>query len=174
MAATSAHDAWAVGGPTAAGKTFVVHWNGTTWSRVASPSPTKHPGGSHGIAGDGLNSVAATSTHDAWAVGASLSSDRYKALIEHWNGATWTVVHSPVRGLSGIFGVAALSARDAWAVGFGTGRTMILHWNGTTWTRVPCPNSAAAFSSVAATSARNAWTVGGTATIVRWNGTVWK
>ena len=37
VAATSASNAWAVG--TSSGKTLIVHWNGASWTQVASPSP---------------------------------------------------------------------------------------------------------------------------------------
>src|SRR5215469_16970727 len=67
VTAVSARDAWAVGcaGNCFQGfgnglRTLILHWNGTTWSRVPSPSP--------GL-GSALSSVAATSAHNAWAVG---------------------------------------------------------------------------------------------------------
>ena len=41
MAATSASNAWAVGGygSILASKTLIVHWNGTAWKQVPSPTP---------------------------------------------------------------------------------------------------------------------------------------
>jgi hypothetical protein len=43
VSADSATDAWAVGDygnpTTRAGETLVLHWNGTSWSKVASPNP---------------------------------------------------------------------------------------------------------------------------------------
>jgi hypothetical protein len=47
-----------------------------------------------------INSVAATSASDAWAVGdfflgPSSSEDGFGTAIEHWNGTTWSVVPSP-------------------------------------------------------------------------------
>ena len=84
VAATSASSAWAVGdiscgcGP---GISLILHWNGTAWTRV--PSPT--PGG-----GTILRGVAATSATDAWAVGYSGSGiGPTKTLILRWNGKTW-------------------------------------------------------------------------------------
>lgn len=79
VAATSARNAWAVGG-TNGGKTLIAHWNGTAWKRVPSPSP---PGAQ-------LHGVAATSATNAWAVGNTHPSrDVYKIVILHWNGTTW-------------------------------------------------------------------------------------
>ena len=45
-------------------RTFIVHWNGTGWSQVPSPSP--------GVL-DFLEGVGATSTSNAWAVGTTLA-----------------------------------------------------------------------------------------------------
>ena len=187
VAATSASDAWAVGGYTNGSgtdsRTLAEHWNGTVWTRVPSPNP----GGTTSSAT--LAAVAAASPSDAWAVGQSSAG----ALIEHWNGTAWAQVPSPVP--AGVLtGVAATSASDAWAVGYyhNTGalrlKTLVEHWNGTTWTQVPSPNPSPApftnrLNAVAATSASDVWAVGDyissarpnpTLTLVEhWNGTTW-
>ena len=67
---------------------LVEHWDGTAWTRVPTPSPG-------GAAGDSqLAAVAATSASNAWAVGASAAAPapRCGALVEHWDGTTWTRV----------------------------------------------------------------------------------
>jgi hypothetical protein len=74
VTATSASNAWAVG--STGTKTLIVHWNGTAWKRVPSPTPA---------AGGFLGGVTATSARNAWAVGRTGG----KTLIEHWNGVTW-------------------------------------------------------------------------------------
>jgi len=168
VAAVSAKDAWAVGstGSLTSPKTLVLHWNGRAWKRVPSPAGS-------------LSGVAATSARNAWAVGSG---------ILHWNGRTWKRVRSPGGSLSG---VAATSARNAWAVGL-TGSltspaTLILRWNGKVWKRAPSPGAGKHFlpflAGVAATSARNAWTVGhstdcgcgpGVSMTLRWDGRTWK
>jgi hypothetical protein len=71
VAATSAGNAWAVGGANS-GKTLIVHWNGTAWSRVPSPSLS-------GFAS--LSGVAATSATNAWAVGSGIVGTSGKTLI---------------------------------------------------------------------------------------------
>jgi hypothetical protein len=50
-----------------------------------------------------------------------------------------------------------------------------VHWNGTAWKQQPSPSQGhvSDLVGVAATSATNAWAVGG-ALIVHWNGTTWK
>ena len=62
--------------------------------------------------------------------------------------------------------------------------TLIEHWNGSAWKQVPSPNPSSTDNnllSVAATSASNAWAVGGyengttsRTLIEHWNGTAWK
>jgi hypothetical protein len=186
VAATSAGNAWAVGQAINSAKTIILHWNGTAWKRVTSPTPK---------GGGAFYGVAATSASNAWAVGAS-DGPPGATEIAHWNGTAWKRVPSPTpKGGGALFGVAATSASNAWAVGcagncfqgFGGIKTLILHWNGTAWRRVPSPSpgTGAALSGVAAVSAHTAWAVGCTAlcflssasphtVLLRWNGTVWK
>ena len=97
-----------------------------------------------------------------WAVGYSTASQtpppgQYdvptKTLIEHFDGASWSVVPSPNVGPNSqyqsnkLLGVVAVSPTDLWAFGqyaaasgSGRGITLLLHWNGTSWSLAPCPN----------------------------------
>jgi hypothetical protein len=86
--ADSATDAWAVGyyivNPTTeVAETLALHWNGTKWSKVASPNPGN---------GNGLSSVSADSATDAWAVGyyANPTTGSQETLALHWNGTSWS------------------------------------------------------------------------------------
>ena len=68
VTALSANDAWAVGTATNAAQgltTFIIHWNGTQWSRVASPNvpPENSTGWNE------LQDIAAVSPGNIWAVG---------------------------------------------------------------------------------------------------------
>jgi hypothetical protein len=196
VTATSPGHAWAVGligdgpgagtGPT--DKTLIEHWDGQAWTQVPSPTPQ--------TAG-GLNGVAATSPANAWAVGwtgtGPDSGGTSRALIEHWDGQTWTRVPSPgnAPGARTILNaVAATSPRNAWAVGSthagDTNRAFIVHWDGTAWQRVhaPTPIPGVSLLGVAATSPPNAWAVGQTAfrgacgptcatVIEHWDGSAW-
>ncbi|MGN1261929.1 MAG: cation:proton antiporter, partial [Candidatus Enteromonas sp.] len=67
VAATAPADAWTVGdygiGTLGATQTLILHWNGTTWSQVASPNPG--PSGSQ----NNLLAMAVSSATQAWAVG---------------------------------------------------------------------------------------------------------
>jgi hypothetical protein len=110
-------------------------------------------------AGNTLESVAAVSRSDAWAVG---------SLIEHWNGRSWGVVRGALTPCAVYLnGVAARSASSAWAVGY-CGRTrshrpIIEHWNGHQWSVQPSPGAAASavsqLNSVTVTSQSSAWAV---------------
>jgi hypothetical protein len=176
-AATSASNAWAVGlvssfsavlgqraapgmhlAATADPRTFTLHWNGSTWSRVSSPSP--------GI-GDSLNAVGATSTSDAWAVGSTSpgGGNHDQTLVLRWNGSQWQQVPAPSPGgtdsSSTLTGVTATSTSNAWAVGGTTSQAFILHWDGTSWQQATIPSlPPSTLNGVAASSAASAWAVG--------------
>jgi hypothetical protein len=189
VAATSTRNAWAVGGTNwfSPSQTLADHWNGKKWTRVKTPTP-----GGTGL----LNAVAATSASNAWAVGDIGPGPGIPStatpLIEHWNGKNWTEAKFPEPADGGQFtGVAAISARNVWVVGHtgevseGSGQaTLIEHWNGRKWAIVRSPNatgSANSLNDVAASSAHNAWAVGGTVSpagqyrslVEHWNGTKW-
>ena len=101
VAVTSATDVWAVGSTASPGGasvvTLILRWNGTTWTRVPSPSPGTPP-----VRDSVLLGVTATSAANAWAVGyecvrpvAGLRAcpsegEQNAALILHWNGTAWT------------------------------------------------------------------------------------
>jgi hypothetical protein len=92
VAATSDGSAWAVGcSACGTGRTLILRWNGTTWTRVPSPDP----GTSCAFLG-----VAAVSDGSAWAVGwigngSSTSPTSTRTLILRWNGAAWTRTRVP-------------------------------------------------------------------------------
>jgi len=186
----SSSDAWAVGddAPRAAGttQTLVLHWDGTSWTQVASPNPVA-------ASSSVLAAVSVVSASDAWAVGSyQTAAGGTKTLVLHWDGTSWQLVPSPAPGLrSGLAGVSAVSGSDAWAVGTYVSRTdvaktLVLHWNGTSWQRVASPNPLTAISSslggVSARSATDAWAVGQSATssgdprslVLHWTGTSWR
>jgi hypothetical protein len=81
VAATSATNAWAVGGyVTAAGlNTLVLAWNGRSWAHEPSPSPNPTPG--HAFTE--LFGVAAASATRAWAVGLFTDTTGSKTLALH-------------------------------------------------------------------------------------------
>jgi hypothetical protein len=93
VSAVSASDAWVVGTLDDTVDLFdeqvytiVLHWDGTTWSKVPSPSPSSSS--YHTF----LNDVSANSPTDAWAVGyySDLSTGINVTLILHWDGTSWS------------------------------------------------------------------------------------
>jgi hypothetical protein len=122
-----------------------------------------------------LNSIAAFSPEDAWAVGGASSLP----LIEHWNGQEWSVVDNPTLpdGSGVLNAVAEISPENVWAVGYqsrpsvGQGDTLIEHWDGRQWSIVPSSNGTQSeyrlntLFSIAAVSANDIWAVG------RWDDT---
>src|SRR5579859_4262313 len=82
--ATSGTNAWAVGG-TNAGSTLIMHWNGTAWKKVASPTPA---------GGGDLLGVAKVPSGGLWAVGYTGASPS-EPLILMRNGTTWAQTASP-------------------------------------------------------------------------------
>ncbi len=137
ISAVSASDIWAVGAwyePNGQQHPLTLHWDGTAWSIVPSPS----------VSYDVLFSVAALAPNDVWAVGRSGSSPAlYQTLTLHWDGTAWSVVPSPNVGTrSALANVDGTGPNDVWAVGnsgyFGIdGQTLALHWNGSAWSVVP-------------------------------------
>jgi hypothetical protein len=182
IGAIAANDIWAVGssgsvsGTNVVTRTLVEHWNGSSWTIVASPNlPPQRPGI---VARDLLTAVTAISPSNVWAVGYSIdvasgSGQPNKSLIEHWNGSAWSIVPSPSpQGHNTLTGIAAISASDIWAVGFGstdvsTGvpidRPELLHWNGTLWSSVAAPPNVGASDNLlqgVATTSGTVWAAG--------------
>jgi hypothetical protein len=144
----------------------IAHWNGTAWTRVATP----HVSG-------GLSAVTAIAPSDAWAVGDAAG----RPLALHWTGGSWRRVATPAPAHSGngvLAAVSASSSKDVWAVGYWKRRTLIEHWNGMRWAHVASPAHASAgyLRGVSALSPTDAWAVGsqGKATLtLHWNGKRW-
>jgi hypothetical protein len=94
ISAVSATDVWAAGVedpaipfPNGAVPLF-EHWDGHTWSVVASPS----------LSGQ-ISSIAALGPDDVWAVGLQGfgidTAQQGQGLIEHWDGQQWSVIANP-------------------------------------------------------------------------------
>src|SRR2546427_8867020 len=91
-------DVWTVGyannpsGPQYSIQTLALHWDGSAWSIVATPNAP--------MDWSRLYGVAATSSNDVWAVGASqdVASVPGRTLVEHWDGTAWSIVPSSEPG----------------------------------------------------------------------------
>ncbi|HTL83668.1 MAG TPA: hypothetical protein VL856_00685 [Acidimicrobiia bacterium] len=170
------------------GKTLVERWNGSSWSLVASPNPS-------GALDARLSGVSCTSATSCFAVGSSSTATASRALVERWNGSTWSIVATPVPiGASDVSlgAVSCLSATSCMAVGSystaTTDKALAERWNGTSWSIVAIPTPAGAalnvLSRLSCTSSASCYAVGGyivdspsgfsfKTLIERWNGTSW-
>ena len=186
VAAISANNVWAVGfsqNTDNAVLTFILHWDGTTWTQVFSPNPN-----SSLTSANQLTGITAISANDIWAVGKSGASP----LSLHWNGTTWSAVAVPTStgdSLSAFQAVSGSVTNDIWAVGFADGlfvnnrRGMIQRFDGTSWIPVLCINGTGGpgitaanfqYNGVSASTANNVWIVGdsdGTPLVLHWDGT---
>ncbi len=182
--AISPTNVWAVGEQITKGytqdDTLIEHWDGTQWSVIASPNS--------GAEENALDSVAAVSATDIWAVGNYFNTtDHNQTLTEHWDGTSWNVVSSPTIGAFANFlrGVSPVSTNDVWAVGFywaspgNITDTLTEHWDGSSWSVVSSPNPPGGdnfLGGVFALTADSVWTVGSTFSgtlVIKWDGTAW-
>ncbi|MEO8289176.1 MAG: S-layer homology domain-containing protein [Chloroflexota bacterium] len=190
VAPVGAVDVWAVGyyinySNRSKNETLVEHWNGSAWSVVPSPNAA--------VDDNFLTGVAAVGANDVWAVGYydDPNSGRNRALIEHWNGSTWSVVPGANvnADYTALSAVAAVGANDVWAVGYSSTASapqmLIEHWNGSSWSLVPSPilnTELVSLAAVAAVGHNDVWAVGSyidasasayQTLIVHWNGSSW-
>jgi hypothetical protein len=163
ISAVDSNDVWAAGfsdNPNClCGKTVVEHWNGSSWTKLKTPSP--------GVA-DYLTGIAAVSANDVWAVGYEwISNFTELPLLLHYNGTAWKIFNTSQLQFGQVSSVFARSTNDVWAVGW-TGQlpnvnALALHWNGTTLTRVSFPTEAGGsivLKSVSGGASNDVWAVG--------------
>lgn len=170
VAALGESDAWAVGTQTplpSGTYPLTEHWDGARWQVVPCPSPVANGAWTR----SSLAAVAIDAPGDAWVVGdwspIEHNAPSY-ALIEHWNGAKWSIVPvpKPLGYSTTLASVAAISPTAAWAIGSGTNAsgqrvTIFMGWNGTSWRYLPGPVGIfPGPGGLAATSAHDVWLVG--------------
>ncbi|MBE1604598.1 hypothetical protein [Actinopolymorpha pittospori] len=187
VAGSSSRDVWAAGydvTPDGEHRSLLLHWNGARWRVVASPNVDA----SDTI----LTGVTALSPTNAWAVGSATAWPFVgQTVVQHWDGASWSIVPSPNPSTTGLgsylLDVAAAGPDDLWAVGDydkgdGVFQTLTERWDGTAWSVVPSPTApeGALLGAVAAGSPDNVWAVGwrqaetGLQPLAqRWDGTRW-
>ena len=112
--------AWPPSRPTAPGRsasgspdvlgTLILRWNGTTWTRVPSPSPGQDS--PHHRRGRRLRRQRLGGRLHR------LQHQLHGLVFMHWNGNAWTTVPSPSPADSYLDGVAAAPDGSAWAVGW--------------------------------------------------------
>lgn len=160
VTAASSVDQWAVGSweqyPNAYNfHTLIEHWDGGAvgWTNVPSPNSA------------GLNNylygVFDVAANDVWAVGGSdQAGGTYQSLVEHWNGAAWSIV-APASSSGVLYGVSASGPNDVWAVGNENypGRALIEHWDGSSWTATYL-RTRASLRGVTVLAPNDIWAVG--------------
>jgi uncharacterized protein (TIGR03118 family) len=184
IGAISAKDIWAVGG--AVGQSLTEHWDGKSWSVIASPNP-----------GPGNFLLAATALSDGTVAAVGFQSDfaghTFGTILQNAASAPKNsptaaapagrhpfrdplhVVSSPqIAGQ--LLATAAIADNDIWAVGFSdqvsappvVDSTLAEHWDGKSWSIVPTPPTPsggvnppnAQFFGVAAAASNDVWAVG--------------
>jgi hypothetical protein len=193
ISAASANDVWAVGSGLSNGQRgcgldnsiLVEHWNGSRWSSVPFAKPT------NAEFNFSFNSVVAVAANDAWIVGgyetiATKSHAFFAPVIEHWDGARWSIVPSPTRSTNrGFVGVAAVHGGPAWVVGQaelsnGAGPTVIEQWNASQWAAIGSPSPGTLsneLNGITAISPKDVWAVGSSAggtLSEHWDGVSWR
>jgi len=144
-------------------QTLIEQWNGTDWSVVPSPN--------FGSRTNVLLAVSADAANDVWAVGYYVNAGGVpRALIEHFDGSSWSLSASVNSGSStnALYGVLAIAANNVWAVGYhlnnsGIPYALLEHFDGSAWSIVPSPNAGSAANqlySVSADAANDIWAVG--------------
>ncbi|MBO0868306.1 MAG: hypothetical protein J2P15_07040 [Micromonosporaceae bacterium] len=170
-----------------------VRWHGGRWT-ITPLAPSQAPAS---VAFQTLD-VASISATDAWVVGDSTAvgigvvagGTTLGALVEHWDGVSWSVYPNPASKQPGavLAQLAVVSPTDMWAVGrtgTGDGTTpLVEHWDGTSWSvvAVPAGTGRSALNLVSADRAGDVWAAGGqtqpgtnvaTGLIEQWDGNAW-
>jgi hypothetical protein len=125
----------------------VLHYDGSTWSKMSSTTTT------------GLQNVWGSSASDVFAVGMS-------GTIVHYDGSTWSKMYSGTK--TSLYGIWGSSTSDVFAVGIGT----ILHYDGNAW-KYMMSFSGDSLEYVWGSSASDVFAVGNGGTILHYDGSTW-
>lgn len=172
-------------------------WNGSKWTLETVSLPA---GSETGV----LYAVSCSASNACTASGfyEESSTKAEYALIERWNGKTWTTQSTPTppggegsKGAPanvGLNGVSCPEAKDCIATGSYERTGSVLrealaeHWNGSTWTITPTPGLTAedgtTLGKLACVSATSCTAIGsyseslttGTPITMHWNGSAWE
>lgn len=163
---SSANDLWAVGGNYPRdGKTtnaLLLHWNGTTFTEVASPPPIARY----------LERVSGSGPSNVWTI-----SDTD---ILRYDGTSWTTVPAPDAATHLLRGIDVAGVDDVWLLEQAKVSSPYLcratHFDGTSWTPtadITCDSRNS--SAIRAFGPNELWMGrdGTVANAVRWDGTKW-
>ena len=158
-------------------QTFSDHWDGSVWNPLFLPKPKS----------TNLDAISCPAANSCEAVGNFSTGVNEVPQAERWNGAGWTLQHTPApAGADRAFllGVSCATKTSCVAVGFsiksGKIRSLGEHWNGKTWQVTPTPNPAGkqtiqldAVSCPSATFCLASGTFAGGTFGATWNGKSW-
>lgn len=182
VVARSPSDVWAAGyaGSSQADfATFVEHWDGSNWARVATPSPGVYAA---------LSGLSFSAADDGWATGYYREGNDYETLALHWDGSAWAEVETPNRANSWLSAVVAVAGDDVWATGYSQLDSakqipLVEHWDGTGWTISEAPGPLGFYNNLSsvAEAAPNALAAAGTVNnrgeyrpfVVEYDGSAW-
>jgi hypothetical protein len=139
-------------------------WDGRVWRAGAPRRPV-------GETYSGLDDVSCISARSCVAVGVYSSgrSERFRTLVQTWNGRKWTLRSSPSPRVgeegSALRGVACFSARFCMAVGYryaGPGAALVERFDGAAWTlsSTPRPAASGTVSTLGVECPAKRWCVG--------------
>jgi hypothetical protein len=168
VAGSSKMSVWAVGGNSSTGA--VRHWNGTAWSLVTTiPAGTPKLTGvwvspsdelfAAALGGSVIHSTDSGATwttmttglvpadpSGAFSIGGAAANDLYvgglSALLAHYDGSAWRVLHLP--SFPSLLSFLSVSASDVYAFGTGT----MFHYDGTSWVGILQPGTFAPTAGV--------------------------
>lgn len=127
--AFASDDIWAVGHSRDVGGAFlplVIHWDGASWSHVATPFD--------GVGQTFFTAIDGLSSSDFWVVGETPGGG---ALL-HREGAGFVAHPSPLGATTRLAAVTVRSATEAWASST-LGTPVLLSWDGSVWSLQQLP-----------------------------------
>lgn len=138
MRVAAPNDVWAVGWTKASTsgsftQPFVVHWDGTRWSRVTTPALSKDVP---------LSDVEISGSGEVWVAGSQGWMNQnpppgpFQPFLMRWNGQSWTQTPAPSSSLNIYLTSLGVHAGQLWAAG--TSGTVLI-WNGQSWQLGPKP-----------------------------------
>lgn len=172
VSGTGSNDVWAVGydwaGPQHGGrgrpeKLLALHWDGVSWTsvHVQQPDLDRHIDAR-------LYDVVALAPDDAWAVGQLSQGD--SAILEHWDGTTWSLVSDDPDDALTLRAVSGSGEGDVWVIGNQPAVTW--HFDGSGWQSIK--GVTGTVRDVVAPAPDAAWVTGSGPLLWHWNGRSWR
>jgi len=164
-----------------------------TWQIEGSPN-------AHATQHNFLNDIACVGDSHCWAVGYYRAANAYQAIIQQWDGSSWTLAPVPDSSATRddfVQGVGCASTSRCFAVGYSWSRpdnayrSLVLEWDGTSWSNATPSDTSLAGNSflidVTCSASDDCWAVGSRQVgllgggfgprqtlIMHWDGTSWE